>query len=402
MHGICHHKLSIIYHICTSSFFHAKRQRQRVLLCLISFSLHTMEGKNMKTVKEWLSSSQVVLSMFVVQVVMTGMQLLSRVILVQGTFIGALIVYRHLVAALCVAPFALYLERGKPKKFNCEVWCWLFVNALTGMTMAQGLFYYGLRDTSAAYSMSLLNLVPIITFFTSIILRMEKLKWETWVGKAKSVGSILCVGGASLSSVYKGKEFFLGHHIHPTHQTAPHKTHILHGTIFLVCSCFSYTAWFIAQYWGTMLACILAAIQAAAVGVCLDSSKAAWRLEWNLQLITIVYSGALATAATFCIISWAIRMKGPTYPPMFNPLSLIFVAFSEALILGQPLGVGTLGGMVLIIMGLYFFLWGKSNETHNAEGTTTATQSTSTVVPSASPTHSVLLQIQKTQNTSSC
>lgn len=65
----------------------------------------------MKTVKEWLSSSQVVLSMFVVQVVMTGMQLLSRVILVQGTFIGALIVYRHLVAAACVAPFALYLER---------------------------------------------------------------------------------------------------------------------------------------------------------------------------------------------------------------------------------------------------------------------------------------------------
>ncbi|XP_047165029.1 WAT1-related protein At5g64700-like isoform X2 [Vigna umbellata] len=361
-----------------------------------------MEAKTMKTVKEWFTSSQVVLSMILVQVLMTGMQLLSRVILVQGTFIAALIVYRHLVAALCVAPFALYFERGQPKKLNCEVWCWLFVNALTGMTMAQGLFYYGLRDTSAAYSMSFLNLVPIITFFTSIILRMEKLKWQTWVGKAKSVGSILCVGGASLGSLYKGKEFFLGHHLHRTHQTAPHKTHMLHGTIFLVCSCFSYTAWFIAQYWGTMLACILAAIQAAAVGVCLDSSKAAWRLQWNLQLITIVYSGALATAATFCIISWAIRMKGPTYPPMFNPLSLIFVAFSEALILGQPLGVGTLGGMVLIIMGLYFFLWGKNNESH-AEGTTmvadglTATQSTSTVVPSASPTHSVILQIQKTQ-----
>jgi len=44
------------------------------------------------------------------------------------------------------------------------------------------------------------------------------------------------------------------------------------------------------KYWGTMVSCILAAIQAAAVGVCLDSSKAAWRLEWNLQLITIVYS----------------------------------------------------------------------------------------------------------------
>ena len=37
--------------------------------------------------------------------------------------------------------------------------------------MAQGLFYYGLRDTSATYSITFLNLVPIITFFTSILLR---------------------------------------------------------------------------------------------------------------------------------------------------------------------------------------------------------------------------------------
>ncbi|XP_068487591.1 WAT1-related protein At5g64700-like [Phaseolus vulgaris] len=377
----------------------------------------------MKTLKEWFTSSQTLLSMLLVQVLLTGMQLLSRVILVQGTFIGALIVYRHLVAAICVAPFALYFERGHPKKLNCKVWFWLFVNALTGMAMAQGLFYYGLRDTSATYSMSFLNLVPITTFFTSIILRMEKLKWQTWVGKAKSVGSIMCVGGALVSSVYKGREFYLDHHNHHTHQTAPHKTHMLHGTIFLICSCFSYTTWFIAQvkllkvfpfkYWGTMLACILAAIQAAVIGVCLDSSKAAWRLEWNLQLITILYSGALATAATFCILSWAITIQGPSYPPMFNPLSLIFVAFSEAVILGEPLTFGMLVGMVLIIMGLYSFLWSKKNDTQKlsqpnvaaAEGSTmmadglTATQSTSTVVPSASPTtDSVILEIEKTEN----
>ena len=44
------------------------------------------------------------------------------------------------------------------------------------------------------------------------------------------------------------------------------------------------------RYWGTMLACVMAALQSAVIGVCIDSSKAAWRLEWNLQLITIVYS----------------------------------------------------------------------------------------------------------------
>ncbi|QCE15448.1 WAT1-related protein [Vigna unguiculata] len=53
----------------------------------------------MKVVKEWLKGSQTVLSMFLVQVFATGMQILSRVILVEGTFIFALIAYRHVVAA---------------------------------------------------------------------------------------------------------------------------------------------------------------------------------------------------------------------------------------------------------------------------------------------------------------
>ena len=76
---------------------------------------------------------------------------------------------------------------------------------------------------------------------------MEKLKWQTLVGKAKSVGSILCVGRALVTSVYKGKEIYPSHHNHHTHQTAPHKTHMLYGTIFFICSCFSHTTWFIVE-----------------------------------------------------------------------------------------------------------------------------------------------------------
>ncbi|KAH1245661.1 putative calcium-binding protein [Glycine max] len=55
----------------------------------------------MKIVKEWFKWSQTVLSMLLVQVFATGMQILSRVILVEGTFIFALIAYRHAVAAIC-------------------------------------------------------------------------------------------------------------------------------------------------------------------------------------------------------------------------------------------------------------------------------------------------------------
>ncbi|XP_058762277.1 WAT1-related protein At5g64700-like [Vicia villosa] len=333
------------------------------------------ESERMEIVKKWFISSQAFLSMVLVQVFATGMQLLSRIILVQGSYIFALTTYRYIVAAICVAPFALYFERGLVKKFNWRVWLWLFINALVGMTMSLGLFYFGLRDTTATYSVNFLNLIPICTFLISIIVRIENLRIETWSGKAKCLGTIVCVGGALATSLYKGKEFYIGqNHNHHTDKivVATHKTHMLRGTIFLVGSCCSYTTWFIMQvklvkvfplrYWGTMLSCIMAAIQSAVIGIFINSSKESWRLEWNLQLITILYSGAFATAATFCLLSWTIPIKGPTYPPMFNPLALVFVAISEAIVLGEPLRVGTLLGMVLIIIGLYYFLWGKRNE----------------------------------------
>ncbi|KAH1061581.1 hypothetical protein GYH30_004856 [Glycine max] len=370
--------------------------------------------------KEWFTSSQVLLGMILVQIFLTGLQLLSRIILVRGFFIFSLIVYRHLVAAICVAPFAFYFERGRTKKYTLKVWFWLFVNALTGMVLAQGLFYYGLRDTSATYSVNFLNLVPISTFFTSIIFRWEKLGLHTWAGRAKCGGAILCVGGALATSLYKGKEFYLGHHSHHVQiVVAAHETHMLRGTFLLICSCFSYTTWFIVQvqllkvfplrYTGTMLACILAAIQGGIVGICIDSRKAAWRLEWNLQLVTILYSGALATAATFSLLSWVITIKGPSYPPMFNPLGLIFVAFSEAIILGEPLTVGMLLGMILIMVGLYSFLWGKNNETKcmvqqpivstaevsNVTDLSSGAESMATIVPNSSPTNSVILELEK-------
>jgi hypothetical protein len=62
-------------------------------------------------VKKWFKSSQALLSMLLVQIFATGLQLLSRIILVQGTYIFALTAYRHIVAAICVAPFAFYFER---------------------------------------------------------------------------------------------------------------------------------------------------------------------------------------------------------------------------------------------------------------------------------------------------
>ncbi|KAF9671350.1 hypothetical protein SADUNF_Sadunf12G0038100 [Salix dunnii] len=327
-------------------------------------------------VKKYFVSSQAVMSMLMVQVMATGMQLLSKIILNNGTFVLSLMTYRHVVAALCMAPFAFYFERGIKSKMNWSVFFWLFVNSLSGILFAMGLFYYGLKYTTATYAVNFLNLVPIVTFVFCIIFRLEKLGLSTRAGKIKILGAILCVSGAMIACLYKGKTFHL---IHKTLQDhVPVKSPVVHmarGTIMLIGSCLAYSVWYMLQakltkvfpfnYHTTMITCVMGSIQSAVIGLCLDRSSAAWKLEWNLQLLTIIYSGSLASAATFCLVSWAVVRRGPSYPPMFNPLTLIFVAVLEALILGAEITAGTLMGMVLIIIGLYSFLLGKTKEMTN-------------------------------------
>ncbi|CAN1262683.1 WAT1-related protein At5g07050 [Linum perenne] len=331
-------------------------------------------------VKEWLSSFQVMGSMVLVQGFATGMVLLSKVILNGGTFVFALLAYRHVIAALCIAPFALFLERSpeiKIKLCSWSVWFWLFINAITGITLALGLYYYGLRDTTASYAVNFFNLVPILTFAFSILLRMEKLGLDTTAGRMKSIGAIVCVAGAVIACLYKGKTFYLlrnHHHDHHHQITSSYSNHRqwVSGTLMLIGGSVSYSTWYILQvkvqkvfpfrYWATMLTCAIAAVQSSAVGLCIDRRKSAWELGWNMQLLTIVYSGAFSSAATFCLIFWVVSKRGPTYPPMFNPLSLVFVTLLDSMLLDQQLSIGALLGMVAILVGLYSFLLGKNKE----------------------------------------
>ncbi|KAK8513148.1 hypothetical protein V6N12_037640 [Hibiscus sabdariffa] len=190
----------------------------------------------MGTVKKWSGWSQMLAGMLAVQVFATGQQLLSKVILTQGTFIFALMAYRHLVASLCVAPLAFFFERENSKKMTWSTWFWLFINALTGITAAMGLFYYGLRDTTATYSTNFLNIIPIVTFVFSVILGIEKVGLGSKAGKIKTAGAFLCVGGALTTSLYKGKAFHVGdgHHLHRIPAMDVSSSHWTRGTLMLV------------------------------------------------------------------------------------------------------------------------------------------------------------------------
>ncbi|RCV14766.1 hypothetical protein SETIT_3G004300v2 [Setaria italica] len=322
------------------------------------------------------------LSMVAVQVIVVGMLLLSKLTLSAGMSPFVILVYRNMIAAAAVAPLAVYFEREIWKEINWSVCCWIFANAAFGDVLAMGLYFYGLRTTSAAYSSIFLNLIPIATFVTAIVLRAENLALGQWPGKMKLLGALLCVGGTMLVSLLKGPPLhlwptnLLGYSQAPAANATGAHHNMVVGTLWLCGSCMSYALYFIVQerlvkvfpstYWMTSLTSLVGSIQALVVGVFLVRDRAEWKLHWNLELLTVVYSGVLNTGLAFLLLSWVIRRSGPIYPTMFNSVCLVMTTVLDSVLLGTQIYLGSVLGTVIIVVGMYAFLWGKGTELKRA------------------------------------
>uniref|UniRef100_A0ACD6AEM8 Uncharacterized protein n=1 Tax=Avena sativa TaxID=4498 RepID=A0ACD6AEM8_AVESA len=314
------------------------------------------------------------LAMVLVQLFNTGMILLSKVSIGGGMFIFSLLAYRSFFGAVFILPFAFISERGKWRDMSWRAFRWIFLNAFIGYSVPLSLYYYGLRDTTASYAVIFLNIIPLVTFIISLIFRLETLQICSTAGSLKIVGVALSVGGTMLISLYKGKTLHLWSPILELHKDKQLEVadNQLRGTIFLVASSFAFACWYIIQskvlkvyphkYWSSMVTCLLGGFQTLLVGIILRRDKSAWKLGWDMNLVTILYSGALATAARYSLNSWAVAKRGPAYPPMFSPLSVVFTVVLSSVFIGDHITIGSILGTTTVIGGLYLFLWAKSKE----------------------------------------
>ncbi|PWA70416.1 Drug/metabolite transporter [Artemisia annua] len=80
---------------------------------------------------------------------------------------------------------------------------------------------------------------------------------------------------------------------------------------------------------------------------------------------------------------WGIIMKQkrPVFVTDLNPLSMVIAAIIGSIVLSEQLNLGRLLGEVVIFAGLYFVIWGKSNDVNQSDtkgedyNTTTITSS---------------------------
>ncbi|KAK4271104.1 hypothetical protein QN277_019844 [Acacia crassicarpa] len=337
----------------------------------------------MEDLRKILNGSKPVILMVLVQIAFAAVNVLYKLAVNDGMSMRIATVYRLLFGSAFTVPLALVFERNKRPKLTWRVLFMAFLCGLFGGSLFQNLYYEALALTSATFVSAIYNLIPAITFILAVCCGFERLNLGAAGGKAKVLGTVIGIGGAMLLTFYKGFEIHIwSFHInllHPHHEqnatvptTRHHAYSELLGVLAAIASCFSYALWLIIQakmsaeypchLSSTSLMSTMGAIQATVFGLCTERDWNQWKLGWNVRFLTVFFSGIVASGIVVIVIAWCVRMRGPMFASVFNPLMLVTVALAASLTLNENLYLGSVVGALLIVCGLYVVLWGKSKE----------------------------------------
>ncbi|XP_038875682.1 WAT1-related protein At1g25270-like isoform X1 [Benincasa hispida] len=328
--------------------------------------------------------------MVLVQFGFAGVNICYKLAAADGMSLKIIIAYRFLFASAFILPIAFFLERGRRPKLTWSVLFYAFLCGLFGGSLSQNLYVESLALTSATFASAIGNLVPGITFILAVSFRfkfitymLERMNIRTMGGKAKVVGTLIGLGGAMVLTLYKGVELHLWSTrvdlLNKSHNSSGHVAapeHDIHsqvlGSVLGVGSCFSYALWLIVQakmsecypchYSSTALMCMMGSLQAVGFALCVETQWTRWKLGWNIRLLSVAYTGIVASGVMVTLITWCVRMRGPMFVSVFSPLILFLVAIAASLFLQEKLYLGCVIGGMLIVCGLYIVLWGKSKE----------------------------------------
>ncbi|KAH7536890.1 hypothetical protein FEM48_Zijuj03G0034000 [Ziziphus jujuba var. spinosa] len=143
-------------------------------------------------------------AMVVIQLANGVTNILIKISLDKGFSQLAFVVYRHLIAMLLLGPFAYVLERNQRPSLSFSIITKIFVLSSLGTTIHLNVYYAGLAYTSPTVACALSNVSPCLTFLIALLLRMEKLKIASMRSKAKVLGTVICVCGSLVFTIWKG------------------------------------------------------------------------------------------------------------------------------------------------------------------------------------------------------
>ncbi|RYR25412.1 hypothetical protein Ahy_B02g059135 isoform A [Arachis hypogaea] len=332
----------------------------------------------MESSSNWYERSKPFIAVTFLQFGFAGMDVLSKAAMNKGMSNYVLVVYRHLVAFFAIAPFALFLDKKVRPKMTFSIFMKIVALSILEPVIDQNLYFLGMKYTTATFAAAMTNMLPAITFFMACILRLEKIKIKSIRSIAKVVGTLATVSGAMVMTLLKGPiiELF-GRHggsNHNLHHDADENTqHAIKGFIMITIGCFSWACFVIlqtitleaypAELSLTAWICILGAAEGAAVAMIMErANPSVWYLKWDMKLLAVVYSGIVCSGLAYYMQGLVLKTRGPVFVTAFNPLCMVIVAIMGSLILAEKLFLGRLIGAIVIVLGLYLVVWGKSKD----------------------------------------
>lgn len=323
-------------------------------------------------------------AMLALQFGYAGFHIVSRAALNMGVSKVVFPVYRNIIALMLIGPFAYFLEKKERPAFTFSFLIQFFLLALCGITANQGFYLLGLYYTTPTFASAIQNSVPAITFIMAAALRLEKVHISRRDGLGKIVGTVACVSGATIITLYKGPPIthlwqpnleFTSNNYFKSFQdndlSAKTENWTL-GCIYLLGNCLAWSGWIVlqapvlkkypARLSVTSFTCFFGVIQFLIIAAFFETDLEHWKIHSGGELFTILYAGFVASGIAFSVQIWCIDRGGPVFVAVYQPVQTIAVAVMASIILGEQFYLGGIIGAILIILGLYLVLWGKSEE----------------------------------------
>ncbi|KAH7524506.1 WAT1-related protein At4g08290 [Ziziphus jujuba] len=352
-------------------------------------------GKVVKVMK----SAKPYLLMVGLQFGFAGMYIVSKSTLNHGMNQYVLVVYRNAFAALSLAPFALLLERKTRPKMTIPIFLQIMVLGFTEPILDQGFSYLGMKYTSTSFTSALMNAVPSITFVIALIFRLEKVKMKERRSQAKIIGTMVTFSGTLLMTIYKGPvvDLFTSSKSNYNGSSSGDETgkHWLLGTIFILISCTAWSSFYVMQsimlkkYPAALslsaLICAAATVQGGVLAVAVEHNASAWKLGWDSKLLAAVYAGVVNSGIAYYVQGAVMKSRGPVFVTAFNPLCMVIVAVLGSCILAETIHLGSIIGAIIIAVGLYSVVWGKSKDYSDSVPPPPSSSSTTTIPKGGEP-----------------
>ncbi|XP_065871285.1 WAT1-related protein At2g39510 [Euphorbia lathyris] len=306
-----------------------------------------------------------------------GMSIISKFALNHGMSQHVLVVYRHAIATLVIAPFAIIFDRKVRPKMTLSTFIKIMFLGLLEPTIDQNLYYTGMKYTTATFAATMCNVLPAFAFLMAWLLRLEKVRLRKVHSWAKVIGTLVTVGGAMLMTLITGAKLDLpwtrGYVNHVVNTSLATHDETTKGAILIGIGCICWSAFIIlqaitlktypAELSLTALICLMGTIEGTLLAVVMErGNPSAWAVHLDSKLLAAVYSGVICSGIAYYVQGIIMKEKGPVFVTAFNPLSMVIVTILGSFVLSEIIYVGRVIGAGVIVVGLYMVLWGKSKD----------------------------------------